>query len=71
MLTNYNHFLCSDGADRREGINVSVSSDVAGVFLAKKHSQLLALKEQIMRRIKSGDAGVDIGKYRVQLCYIF
>ncbi|XP_071794813.1 splicing factor Cactin-like isoform X2 [Asterias amurensis] len=50
-----------DGADRREGINASVSGDVAGVFLAKKHSQLLALKEQIMRRIKSGDAGVDIG----------
>ena len=45
---------------------MSVSGDVAGVFLAKKHSQLLALKEQIMRRIKSGDAGVDIGEYRVQ-----
>ncbi|XP_022110580.1 cactin-like [Acanthaster planci] len=50
-----------DGADRREGINASVSTEVAGVFRGKKHSQLLALKEQIMRRIKSGNAGVDIG----------
>ncbi|XP_038068849.1 cactin-like [Patiria miniata] len=50
-----------DGADRREGINVSVSYEVASVFRGKKHSQLLALKEQIMRRIKSGDTGVDIG----------
>ncbi|XP_072037569.1 splicing factor Cactin-like [Amphiura filiformis] len=50
-----------DGADRREGINASVSNEVANVFQGKSHSQLLALKGTIMQRIKSGKAGVDIG----------
>nr|XP_054756350.1 splicing factor Cactin-like isoform X1 [Lytechinus pictus] len=47
-------------SDRREGINSSVSSDVASVFKNKTHVQLLALKSQIVQRIQSGNA-VDIG----------
>ncbi|XP_041465106.1 cactin-like [Lytechinus variegatus] len=47
-------------SDRREGINSSVSSDVANVFKNKTHVQLLALKSQIVQRIQSGNA-VDIG----------
>lgn len=46
--------------DRREGINASVSSEVASIFQGKTHSQLTALKSSINERIKSGSA-VDIG----------
>lgn len=51
--------------DRREGINASVSQEVAGIFQGKTHSQLVALKNQINERIKSGSA-VDIG-----MCLLF
>ncbi|KAI8481879.1 hypothetical protein Bbelb_404110 [Branchiostoma belcheri] len=48
------------GVDRREGINVSVTTDVVNIFHGKTFGQLVALQQQIMKRIKSGDA-VDIG----------
>ncbi|CAH1253369.1 CACTIN [Branchiostoma lanceolatum] len=48
------------GVDRREGINASVSTDVVDIFHGKTFGQLVALQQQIMKRIKSGDA-VDIG----------
>ncbi|XP_072166596.1 splicing factor Cactin-like [Diadema setosum] len=49
-----------EAIDRREGINTSVSSEVADVFKNKTHGQLLALKAQIVARIQSGNA-LDIG----------
>nr|XP_006826020.1 PREDICTED: cactin-like isoform X2 [Saccoglossus kowalevskii] len=50
----------ADEVERREGINASVSSEVADVFKGKTSNQLLAMKDQILKRIKSGSA-VDIG----------
>lgn len=47
--------------DRREGINASVSSEVLSVFKGKTHNQLLALHDQIMKKITNGEEGIDIG----------
>ncbi|KAJ8304998.1 hypothetical protein KUTeg_018581 [Tegillarca granosa] len=46
--------------DRREGINESVSHEVASIFKGKTTSQLLLLEEQIKKKLKGGE-GVDVG----------
>lgn len=47
--------------DRREGVHVSVSSDVASVFKSKTLAQLAAMHDQIVQKIHSGEEGVDVG----------
>ncbi|XP_066551443.1 splicing factor Cactin [Amia ocellicauda] len=47
--------------DRREGINVSVSSDVQCVFKGKTFSQLQALQLNMESKIAAGGSNLDIG----------
>ncbi|XP_071964525.1 splicing factor Cactin-like [Antedon mediterranea] len=58
---------CLDGADRREGINNSVSSEVEKIFKGKTHSQLMLLQKQIMSRLNGDDGAVDIGYWETLL----
>ncbi|KAK3610182.1 hypothetical protein CHS0354_038818 [Potamilus streckersoni] len=46
--------------DRREGINQSVSEEVATIFKGKTTKQLLLLEEQIKKKLQGGE-GVDVG----------
>lgn len=46
--------------DRREGVNESVSHEVASIFKGKTTSQLLLLEEQMKKKLKGGE-GVDVG----------
>ncbi|KAL3867399.1 hypothetical protein ACJMK2_044604 [Sinanodonta woodiana] len=46
--------------DRREGINQSVSEEVATIFKGKTTKQLLLLEEQIKKKVHGGE-GVDVG----------
>ncbi|GAB6028533.1 hypothetical protein CHUAL_002680 [Chamberlinius hualienensis] len=47
--------------DRREGINSSVENAVLTTFKGKSHSQLLAMHDQIQKRIFNREEGTDIG----------
>ncbi|XP_033121808.1 cactin-like [Anneissia japonica] len=58
---------CQDGADRREGINNSVSSEIEVIFKGKTHSQLVLLQEQIISRLNGDDGAVDIGYWETLL----
>lgn len=46
--------------ERREGINAAVSQDVVEVFKGKTPGQLQALYEQIERRIRAKEEGLDV-----------
>jgi hypothetical protein len=49
------------GAERRGGINDSVTTEVSSVFKGKTYGQLIALEQQINSKITSPGSGTDIG----------
>lgn len=55
-----------DHADRRAGINPTVSNDVAAIFKGKTYGQLVALQQQIQAKI-DGENAVDIGYWEALL----
>eukprot|EP00731_Ephydatia_muelleri_P016836 Em0009g1260a len=48
----------SRGAERRDGINAAVVTDISSVLRGKT---LVALEEQVERKLRGGDTGTDIG----------
>ncbi|KAL5482225.1 hypothetical protein EMCRGX_G022522 [Ephydatia muelleri] len=51
----------SRGAERRDGINAAVVTDISSVLRGKTYGQLVALEEQVERKLRGGDTGTDIG----------
>ena len=54
--------VCSEFADRREGINPAVNAEVGGIFKGKTTNQLRLLEEQIRNKLTGGE-GVDVGMF--------
>lgn len=52
---------------RREGINPSVSSDIASILRGKTPQQLKVLQGQVERKISSKEEGIDIGYWETLL----
>lgn len=52
---------------RREGINPSVSSDIAKILKGKTPQQLKVLQEQVEKKISSKEDGIDIGYWETLL----
>ncbi|KAL5482224.1 hypothetical protein EMCRGX_G022521 [Ephydatia muelleri] len=51
----------SRGAERRDGINAAVVTDISSILRGKTYGQLVALEEQVERKLRGGDTGTDIG----------
>ena len=54
--------LSSEYAERRSGINTSVTENVVSIFKGKTLSQLATLHTQIQKKLAGGE-GIDVGKY--------
>lgn len=53
--------ILTEFADRREGINPAVTSEVADLFKGKTTNQLRLLEDQIKTKLSGGD-GIDVGE---------
>jgi hypothetical protein len=49
------------GAERRGGINESVTSDVSSIFKGKDYDELVQLEAKIKSKIAGADSGTDVG----------
>lgn len=59
-------FIISEFADRREGINPAVTTEVADIFKGKSTNQLKLLEDQIKAKLNIGE-GIDVGTWS-KLC---
>ncbi|VDO94157.1 unnamed protein product [Soboliphyme baturini] len=53
--------------DRREGIHATVRDDISIILKGKSREQLNLLERQIMRKIRCGEEGIDVGYWETLL----